>query len=91
MSDSGTWRAEEALPGKPNGWCVEVVNLETGYDHVIMDLDEPTAHRIAAVNELEAALDRLVLVTGVLPKSFDDASSPLGQARAALAKARGDQ
>ena len=84
MSENTEWRAEEALPGKPNGWCVEVVNLETGYDHVIMDLDKATAHRIAAVNEMEAALEHIV-------KEWDGEPEDMHDARMALAKARGDE
>lgn len=50
------WRAEHALPENPDGWCVEIVNVETGYDHVIYDCDEPTARLIAAANDMALTL-----------------------------------
>jgi hypothetical protein len=50
---------------------------------------EPNARLITAAPDLLAALERLVRVTAILPPAMDQPGSPMEQARAAIAKARG--
>ncbi len=105
MSDSGkeVWRVVQ-LEGYQN-FCVlaeEVRNRKLYIKCVVAsDLDKPTAHRIAAVNELEAALENarnaLLLtkspkIDGLLtPKICKAGIEAIIEAAAALAKARGEQ
>lgn len=92
---SGTeWRAVE------HGGCWAVVEFLGGLRNPIATgLDKPTAHRIAAVNELEAALEKIDALSPGGPHEsvragFEAALAVIGQARAiaraALAKARGE-
>ena len=83
MSDTKTeWRALE----REAGWEVWAVDKATGIRTCIAGyaLDKPTAHRIAAVNELEASLKHIV-------KEWDGEPEDMHDARMALAKARGDE
>ena len=82
---SGTeWYA--ARCGK--GWLVHMG------DTYIPIADKATAHRIAAVNEMEAALEKLlkeVEASGNAEATDYNWPSAVADSRTALAKARGDQ
>ena len=79
---SGTeWRAVQREEGW-EVWAFDATGMRTcvaGYC-----LNKAIAHRIAAVNEMEAALKHIV-------KEWDGEPEDMHDARMALAKARGDE
>ena len=97
MSDTKTeWRAMEEQHPTPipisMGWCVVDGNGRL----IAAALDRDTAHRIAAVNELEAALQNFVngVSTGAVRVDSDEderLADAWRKIHAALAKARGEQ
>ncbi len=78
------WRAEQMLDMASDNWRVM-----DGEFVVCYGLDRDTAHRIAAVNELEAAV-KVLLDIEWTRKQANRHSIAREFARAALAKARGE-
>lgn len=84
MSDT-EWRAEP-MPGGDDWGVVAYIGSFT--DVVAIGLDKATAHRIAAVNEMERALENALEVIQFAYMNAPKQPKEIAEIRAALTKAQ---